>query len=146
MSHVLAHCTFPSGGPPAGTAVRARWGTGRNRCHNLVLTRRCPPSVEGMSQSKRIRQIAAASALVLGGSVVTAAPAQASTDGACYSFNKDSSACGWDGPPAPSTGTCSGGVALAVGGAVFPPSWAGLAWGVASGSYTLATSCGNVFR
>jgi hypothetical protein len=99
-----------------------------------------------MSQSKRIRQIAAASALVLGGSVVTAGPAQASTDGTCYSFNKDTPACGWDGPPAPSTGTCSGGVALAVGGAIFPPSWAGLAWGVASGSYTLATSCGNVFR
>jgi len=97
-----------------------------------------------MKQSKRFVRAAAASALVLGGTLATAGPAQASTNDACYSFNKDTSACGWDGPSAPSTGTCSGGIALAVAGAVFPPSWAGLVWGVTGGSYTLATSCDNV--
>lgn len=99
-----------------------------------------------MSHSKPLVRIAAATALVLGGSLAAAGPAQASAEGTCYSFNRDTAACGWHGSPAPSTGTCSGGVALAAWGAFLPFSWGGLISGAASGAFTLATSCDNVIR
>ncbi|MEX5302242.1 hypothetical protein [Kocuria sabuli] len=90
-----------------------------------------------MTRNQRIRMIAATSALALGGSLLTAAPATAS-DG-CYSFNKDTASCGWDGPPAPSTGDCSFSLALSVAPLLYPPSWLGLFWSGASAANTLRT-------
>ena len=76
----------------------------------------------------KIRRFCAAlilSASLVGGGTLLAAPAHAADN--CYSWNKDTPACGWYGPPAPNIPlTCKIGVATSMWSLMTGNIWGGL--------------------